>query len=342
MKNNVITTLKHILLSSVCLSAALTSHGEMPSQPGPAKAREPEKQKSYFFASLLPKAFQSHPLLAIAVITEMTEEGKKRPLPTESNPSYYYCDYRYHEEGHAPTETEKNSLANLKKLVQGALANNHYLPANKEHPAELILFMIWGVHAKLELGDPSHPVYTPSDDGSAPTITDFEQGFEDVGHRNLLSRAQLVGGTKFAKELEQALKDKDRNIMGGPFTLDPVYRFTIKNDLNQNLMEQVLDDCYYVVISAYDGASLVQGQKKLLWRTKLSTPAQGVSLLETTPALIASGGPYFGRDTNGPTVVDKRINRQGTVGMGELKTISMDETSEDKNKAAPAATTDRK
>jgi hypothetical protein len=107
--------------------------------------------------------------------------------------------------------------------------------------------------------------------------------------------------------------------------MDPVYRFGMSSDLNRNLLEQVIDDCFYVVISAYDGAALAHGDKKLLWRTKISTPAQGVSLAETTPALVASGGPFFGRDTNGPTIVDKRIDRKGKVGLGELKVISMDE-----------------
>jgi len=95
-----------------------------------------------------------------------------------------------------------------------------------------------------------------------------------------------------------------------PSVFDPVYRFTDRDDLTRNLMEQILDDCYYVVISAYDASAVSHGEKKLLWRTKMSTPAQGVSLVETTPALIDSGADFFGRDMKQSSIVGKRISRE--------------------------------
>jgi hypothetical protein len=87
----------------------------------------------------------------------------------------------------------------------------------------------------------------------------------------------------------------------------------------------VFDDCYYVVISAFDAFAFAQGEKKLLWRTKMSTPAQGVSLAETASALVASGGPFLGREMLHASIVGKRISRSGTVELGELKVIKLDE-----------------
>ncbi|MFT3783148.1 MAG: hypothetical protein QM790_14160 [Nibricoccus sp.] len=295
-----------VLVSFACL--ALPASADSAKTAASTNTPAPKKTNSYFFSSLLPRAFQSHPLLALSVITEMTDEGKKLPLPTAEEPMYYFCDYRYHEEGNAPLEKTKVAMDNLQKLVQNALATNHYLKGDKDHPAALVLFFLWGVHAKL----------------SGPDLETGEEAHEDIGHRNLLSRAALVGGTPFAKDLEQALKDKDRSLAGGPLIFDPVYRFSMKSDLNRNLLEQVLDDCYYVVVSAYDGAAIARGERKLLWRTKISTPAQGVSLLETLPALVASGTPFFGRPMAGPVIVDKRIDRNGSVSTGELKVLEMD------------------
>jgi hypothetical protein len=57
----------------------------------------------------------------------------------------------------------------------------------------------------------------------------------------------------------------------------------------------------------------------------MSTPAQGVSLVETTPALVASGESFFGRDMTAAAIVDKRISRSSKVETGELKVISLDE-----------------
>ena len=102
-------------------------------------------------------------------------------------------------------------------------------------------------------------------------------------------------------------------------------------------MDQVVNDCYYIVVSAYDGASLAQGEKKLLWRTKISTPAQGVSLAETSTALIASGSQFFGHEMAEPAIIDKRISRTGKVESGELRFKGYEEPAADKEKTEQPA-----
>lgn len=266
--------------------------------------KELEKQESPYAFSFLPKAFQKHPVLAISVITELTEEGKRIKPPTPDHPIYYYAaSVGYRHEGQGVSEEGKISESEVEKRITAALRFENYLPTTKDHPPEVAIFYFWGVHSKLDKGDPE------TGDGN----------FRDVGYHNLLSRAALVGGDKFEKDLAQALNRQ--SMMGGPSPsiLDPVYRFANRDDLTRNLMEQVLDDCYYVVISAYEGAALARGERKLLWRTKMSTPAQGVSLIETTPALIASGRSFIGRPMNGPSIVGKRIDRAGKVELGDLK-----------------------
>jgi hypothetical protein len=215
----------------------------------------------------------------------------------------------YHGEGDGVSQEKTISVEHLEKMVEKALTDGYYFEATKEHPASVVLFFVWGVHAKLAVDDPN------TGDG----------GVDDVGYRNLLSRAALVGGTEFAKELAAALEEQSWSATGDKL-MNPVYRFVIRSNKNRMLMEQVLDDCYYVVVSAYDSAALARGEKKLLWRTKMSTSAQGVSLAETSSALVASGGPYFGREMTEPSLVDKRISRNGKVELGELKFKGFEES----------------
>lgn len=313
-------SLPKLLLCIVSLSAVSTIVAAPDSKPA-RTADQRRKEWSYFFSSLLPTALQSHPLLAISVITEMTDEGKKLPLPTAEK-SYYYImkSMGYQHRGNTVEDAKQVPESDLQRFVQNTLAKQHYEIADKEHPATHALFYFWGVHARLDTTDTGNGVVW----------------IPDVGNKNLLSRAQLVGGTKFAKELEIALIDRQRATVPGtktPIGMDPVYLFSIRSDLNRTLMEQVLDDCYFVVVSAYDAAALAKGEKKLLWRTKMSTPAQGLSISETIPTLVSSGGAYFGREMNEPNIVDKRINRKGIVGAGELKVIEMDAPTGEKKPA---------
>lgn len=308
------------LLISGFLPPDLVAAGEK-KKPAPLPAVEAKTVSPYAF-SFLPIAFQKRPVLAITVITEFTTEGKKLTPPTQEKPYYYISSsLGFHQEGQGAYKETKISDENMLKLAQNGLAADHYLPADKDHPACFVLYVFWGVHSKLWEANPM------SDE---PTVV-------DIKYHNLLTRAQLVGGTKFAKDLAEALQRQARfagnvapsmgqirsNLQNNQ-AMDPVYLFSIRDDVTRNLVEQVLDDCYYVVVSAYDAASVMKGERKLLWRTTMSTPAQGVSLAETTPALITSGKSFFGKDMADPSIIGKRINRGGTVELGELKVIEMD------------------
>jgi hypothetical protein len=72
------------------------------------------------------------------------------------------------------------------------------------------------------------------------------------------------------------------------------------------------DDRYFIVLMAFDFAAAQQRQKKLLWMAKMSTDSVGTSLPEVIPALVASGGPAFGRDTP-PSFVDSEQALKGKV-----------------------------
>lgn len=320
-------TSPRILFLSTTLLAALSGNllAESASQPPGTTPEAKEKRKYSFLSSLLPKSLQEHPLLAISIITEMTDLGKKLTPPTAEKPSYYLIkSMGYHHEGQAVYEEGKVPVKNLERIVHNALAGSHYLPADKDHPATLCLYYFWGIHSKLDGPD--------QETGMGGTI--------DIGNKHLLSRAQLVGGVKFAKELGDALEARALSVNPGDNKvtgIDPVEMFTIRTKLNQSLMEQVVDDCYYFVVSAYDAGALQKGDRKLLWRTKISTAADGASIAETTPALVATGEAFFGRDMNEPSIVDKRLNRKGNVGMGETKTMEMDgEPTEKSAKEDPA------
>ena len=143
--------------------------------------------------------FQQHPLLAISVVSELTEEGKQLKPPTPENPAYYYAaSVGYHHEGQGVSEDGKLSKAEVEKRVASALGYSNYLPATEGHPPTIAIFYFWGVHSKLDKGD------VETGDGR----------FRDVGYHNLLSRAALVGGDRFEKELAEALKQQ--SLTGAP------------------------------------------------------------------------------------------------------------------------------
>ncbi len=271
-----------------------------------------ESSEGQWVFSLVPRAFQKNPFVDQTVVTELTEDGKKVPPPSPEHPVYYLIDATgYHAEGQGPEDDNPPTPAELTASLQRALAVNGYRPATREHPPTLLIVYYWGLHTNLNTG------------------TDGDPGIPDVGHKNLLSRAALVGGSKFAEELRQALQKQDREdevratlppefkAMFGSF--GPLRLFTERDAKTRQLYEEARADCYYAIASAYDYAEAVQGRRKLLWRSKLTADAQGVAMRDTLPNLILNAGKYLGVDMPEAATITKRMQRNSKVTLGPLE-----------------------
>jgi hypothetical protein len=254
-----------------------------------------ESHSGEFIFSLLPKALQKNPLIFMTCITEMTPAGKRVPPPTAENPTYYIAETSgYHDEGQGYLGERPLSVSQLQAQMESSLAGAHYLKTSPGHPATLALIFLWGSDNRL---DP---------------------GFPDWGHRNLLSRAALVGGIGFAKEFEHVLAQQDdlSAIGGTSIGPTPLEIFMERDDKTRELVQQAADDCYYVVASAYEGAALARGQRILLWRTKMTTNSRGVSMAQSLPLLIAAGRSYFGKEMTDAASLEGRPVPEGRVEVG--------------------------
>ena len=93
---------------------------------------------------------------------------------------------------------------------------------------------------------------------------------------------------------------------------NPVAMFRRASVRNETLLEQTANDVYYVVASAYDHKSAAANRRVLLWRTRMTVAAQGVSQDQTLPTLVMSAAPYFGKDMPEAELLTRRT-REGTV-----------------------------
>jgi hypothetical protein len=264
-----------------------------------------ETSEGQWTFSALPKSFQNNPMVDETVITEMTEEGKKLAPPTRAAPVYYLAQPAgYHVEGHGTAANQPPPQAELETSMKQALAINGYLPAAPGQPPALLIVFVWGVHNNLDAG-------SAEVEGSA---------FQDLKHKNLLSRAALVGGNKFAGELKAALEKHERLAeVHNIGMLDPLKLFIERDWKTRQLYEQARADCYYVVASAYDYPASTRGERKLLWRSKMTVDAQGISMTETLPTLILNAGKYLGRDMPEPATIARRVTREGQTKLGPLE-----------------------
>lgn len=96
-----------------------------------------------------------------------------------------------------------------------------------------------------------------------------------------------------------------------------IRRYAGGGDRYKDLITEVEESRYYIVISAYDFPELVNKKKqKLLWQTRVSVRAPGNTFNETYLAMLKSASIYFGQNSG-------RLVRgeegKGHVELGELK-----------------------
>ena len=236
--------------------------------------------------------------LDTTVITEVTDSGRRHAAAVSAaTPAYYVLlPIAYRERG-AAQQGKKLATEDFAWPLQQALKELGFRPATREHPPTVALSCILGSHYMIDMDN---------DAGSA------EQGF-----RNILDRAALAGGEKFARELAAAIKqsedaDNAASRSAGPSgsvgaaaglaqmsaVANPVKLFKQRSPQNEFLVDQATSNCYYVVVSAYAYASLATPQKELLWRTRMTARVDVVSQLDSLATLVALGGAYFGREMN--------------------------------------------
>lgn len=253
---------------------------------GPAVRR----QSGRLSFELLPKSFQKNPQLEMTVVTEFSDYGKTLPEASPEKPAYYLgVNTGFLERGESVAGLHPPDPNYLGRLLQRALQANGFLAADKTHPPTLALFFHWGAHSAMDY--------------------DLSALFPDKAYREMLERAVLVGGHSFQKSLI-------RRLSYGELQIDP----TAKLDF---LRSQAGSDLYFVVVSAYDYEALRRKERKLVWRTNLTVAATGVAMADSLPALVLTGGPYFGRPVPEAEILLRTVKR-GVVHLGPSQVIETD------------------
>lgn len=266
------------------------------------------KKEAGFVFSLFPKSLQKNPPLDLTVITEMTEAGRNLPPVSPQQPAYYVLQSSgFHEAAETTGITRPMTAAEVEGVLQKSLATNGYLPVQSGpvRPTLLIVYT-WGAYN----GGASEPIFG--------------------ARKAFLGRAVMIGGQKFAHQMADLLEQVDdlKQAAIPPEVFDfanALHQYELADPKHEVLVDQAALELYYVVASAYDYTAAAANQRRLLWRTRMTVSSAGLSLPQSLPPLIASAGPYFGKDVPEPQVLNRRVH-DGKVEIGTSRVVNSSET----------------
>lgn len=339
---------KSVVLA-LLLCPAVAPAADLPDLRPPPPA---EKPQSPFVFQLLPKSFQKHPALDFHVITEMTAEGRKLSPPTPAHPVYYLAQAgKFSQLGHnTPANEHAPDVTELTHAMQRALAESNFVPATPASPLPSIAVVFnYGSFARFstdsfDLQQMSTMEQLTQDADGGPTLflpTDGDRGADallpmvlsdPIARKDVLERAELIGGDKFARELKDVLnqealhKQAQSSLLPAAMEFSsPFHRFMNANTEMMTLVEESFSSCYFVIASAYDYVAMKKGQRVLLWRTKMTVNSSGIAMSESLPSLVVAAGPYFGRDMPAAVTLTRKITREGKVEVGTPRVVDYSE-----------------
>jgi len=241
---------------------------------------------------------------------------------------------------------EKMKFLDVARTVAGSLATQNYLPATDPKQVKLLIMVYWG--ATTGAGDAADSIAYQNASasnqrwassmmaqgagsgavGGAGCKSATVQAYARAVGNGIAAEADAAGRAAeagmIAVPAQNRLRDRMNWDNAGLLGYDSVlastsgYELTAMHGLRQELIGELEDDRYFVVLMAYDFPLLVKEKKhKLLWETRFSMRAHRHEFDRELAAMTKGASRFFGRDTHG-LVRDSLTD--GTVECGEPKT----------------------
>jgi len=272
-----------------------------------------------------PPAAGADDSIATAVYARVGHGYKREQLENGSfKPEYYALSNGGRIAGTTSDITvDRVTYPEVAEIAMRLLAQQNYRYAQSREQAKLLIVLQWGTTI-------------------APNGTNYSQGVNQVAQVMAGGTPQGMGsfdtpanaadaavGSPFEDmmvglQMENRLRDKinegNARVLGYLDEInhaDGIQRWAGGGDHFNDLIADVEEVRYYIVISAYDFPELLkQEKKKLLWQTRVSVRAPGNRFDDSFAAMLKGAAKYFGQDSGR---LIRGEESKGTVEMGELK-----------------------
>jgi hypothetical protein len=237
--------------------------------------------------------------------------------------------------GHDPS-MDKLKFLQVARTIAAPLAQQHYLPAHDPSRTKLLIMVYWGQTAgaqgtanpgilntlpnaqALVAPPPGPPPSSAAGAAAAHAMAAALATTPENGTDALLSfanrardRQNLRNAGLLGYDLDPLISEEYGNTIG----------LTARWDHQHDLVDDLEENRYFVILMAYDFPLLLKGKKhKLLWETRFSIRQQGNNFDEQLAAMAKYASRYFGRDSHG---LLRRTLPEEHVELGELKFLGV-------------------
>jgi hypothetical protein len=289
--------------------------------------------------------------VATAVYSRVSK-GYKREKAKDGSfmPEYYAMTNGGRIDGTTSDITvDRVSYGEVAQIARRVLATQSYHLAETKEQATLLLVLNWGstiapngMHKEMNVASARAALAALGETSATAnqTVTSTYGG-QDVAKNAaagfnrspqfatneemaVVSAAGSVEGSFLQSLVDDRVRDRlneaNARVLGYVDDLaaaNGIHRYAGGGDRYSDLIGDVEESRYYIVVSAYDFKELEQKKKrKLLWQTRVSVRSPGNNFDDTYLAMLKNASLYFGQNS-GKLVRGEET--KGTVELGELK-----------------------
>lgn len=236
---------------------------------------------------------------------ERAQAGKNK----DRTISYHFVEGKFFK-GHANDGSLTHvTFLEIAENLAGHLAKQNYVPTGNVKENEVMILVNWGVTAVEDSVEELYGLTSPdeydemfgspvtSEDSSGEVTTTYEPSVSpNWGAMGKRENSKMLG---FWNTLHDG-------------SLMPTEHYDLQALLNE--------ERYFIVVIAFDNQKFLKNQEKeILWVTRFSMRATGISFNQAFPELTATASDYFGKHVKGLT--RKRSDDDSHVEVGEIEVI---------------------
>lgn len=237
---------------------------------------------------------------------------------------------------------DKLRLADVARLIAPSLAGRSYVAASDPRQTDLLVMVYWGAtdttnalsERNIAQGEipPPPPPLLPQQPNSAGDNGSGDPSMSANGFRSESINAgraaadDAVNGAmaveNFANLKREKLDEESASILGYSTELSSMGPSSPSalNLRRQEIVDELEESRYYVVLMAYDFQTLLlHKQRKLLWETRFSIRARGHDFAKDVASMAQNASRYFGQGSHGLI----RDRYRADVSIGTMRIVGM-------------------
>jgi len=273
----------------------------------------------------------------VAVYASVSPDYTRTPL---AGGSFKPETYAFGEGGDWGGPSKDDSIDNLKfidiaKMLVPSLTKRNYLPCDTKDPSktDLLIMVYWGTTsgaadaASMEYQNAQATV-AGSAAYTAPMAKYTGASLSGSGEQQQAGVLKMINDSNAQQAwtmINIANAKRDKQNLDNAAVLGylpevksmPNYKLTAMRDFHQDIVDDVEENRYFVVLLAYDFQLLMKHkQRKMLWQTRFNIRQRGNDFSKELGTMALFASKYFGQDSDG---LIRKSFRDAKVTLGDAK-----------------------